>query len=200
MSPRPVRLRLLDLAVATVSVACVCAPLLASSFAATTPNPAVVESGGTIDQRVKQAGWISNPLNATFESGGSGTVDGSVTWSQFTTGKKGAKLVVSADSSPAMTSGSTEIADYGSSPSAWSVSGSDRRFGFTAVGSITLARFGDGTKWRGFDGKAGIEVARRGASFGAAKTTIKLRAEFGSSLGSGATPNAQIRATAVPNL
>jgi hypothetical protein len=190
------RSRLLDLAVATVSVACICAPLLSSGFAATTSNPAVVESGGTVDQRVKQAGWISNPLSTTMEAGGSGTLDGSVTWSQFTTGKKGAKLVVSADSSPAM---GPDVPDYGATPSAWSVSGSDRRFGFTALGAISLDRFGDGTKWRGFDGKSGIEVARRGANFGAARTTIKLRAEFGASLGS-ARPTANIRATAVPNL
>ena len=190
------RSRLLDLVVATVSVACVCAPLLSTSFAATSDKPAVVESGGTVDQRVKQAGWISNPINTTMESGGSGTLDGSVTWSQFTTGRKGAKLVLSADSSPAM---GADVPDYGSTPSAWSVSGSDRRFGFTALGNIALNRFEDGAKWRGFDGKSGIEVARRGANFGAARTTIRLRAEFGASLGS-ARPTANIRATAVPNL
>jgi hypothetical protein len=194
------RLRLLDLAVATVSVACICAPMLASSLAATGPNPALVESGGTVDQRVKQAGWISNPLDGTFEAGGSGTVDGTVSWSQFTTGRKGAKLVLSADKDPAMRDGSTEVPDYGSSPGAWSVNGSDRRFGFSVLGSIALNRFEDGAKWRGFDGKHGVEVARRGASFGAARTTIKLRAEFGSSLGSGARPTANINATAVPNL
>lgn len=190
------RLRLLDLAVATVSVVCIGAPLLSTGFAASTPNPAIVESGGTVDQRVKQAGWISNPLDLTFESGCSGTLDGAVTWSQFTTGRKGAKLVVSADSSPAM---GPDVPDYGSTPSAWSVSGSDRRFGFTALGAIALNRFEDGAKWRGFDGKAGIEVARRGASFGASRTTIKLRAEYGAPL-CASRPSANVRATALPNL
>lgn len=181
------RLRLLDLAVATVSVVCVCAPfMLGSSVAAT--NPSVVESGGTVDQRVKPAGWISNPLDVSFESGGSGTKDGSVSWSQFTTGRKGAKLVLSAVDNPAM-SGADDVS---STPAAWP---GGNRFGFTALGPIALNRFADGAKWRGFDGKRGVEVARRGAAFGSARTTIKLRAEL-----SGDRGTASIRATAVPNL
>lgn len=185
------RSRLLDLAVATVCVAFVTAPMLASGVAAT--NPAVVESGGTVDQRVKQAGWISNPIGLTFESGACGKLDGSVTWSQFTTGRNGAKLSVSADSKPAMDG----IDDYSTNPSGWNVSGGEKRFGFTASGAISLSRFDDGTKWRGFEGRRAVEVARRGTAFSAARTTIKLRAECG---GSGPRPTANIRGTAVPNL
>ena len=185
------RSRLLDLAVATVCVACVCAPMLASGFAAT--NPSVVESGGTVDQRVKQSGWISNPIDLTFESGACGKLDGSVTWSQFTTGKKGAKLSVSADSKPAM----DNVDDYTTNPSAWSVGSGEKRFGFTVLGAISLNRFDDGAKWRGFEGKRAVEVARRGTAFSAARTTIKLRAECASS---GPRPTANIRGTAVPNL
>lgn len=186
------RSRLLDLAVATVCVACLCAPMLASTFAAT--NPSVVESGGTVDQRVKQAGWISNPLNLTMENGSCGKLDGSVSWSQFTTGRKGAKLAVSADSKPAMDG----VEDYTTNPSAWNVGSGEKRFGFTALGAISLNRFDDGKSWRGFEGKRSVEVARRGTAFSAAVTTVKLRAECGS--GGPARPAANIRGTAVPNL
>lgn len=193
------RSRLLDLAVATVCVACVCAPLLPTVIAAT---PAVVESGASVDQKVLQAGYISNPLDGTFEAGHSGTVEGSFTWSQYTSGRKGAKLVISSDRTPAMrdANNSIDIADYGANPVTWSVGGSDRKFGFTAVGAIALNRFADGRNWRGFDGKEGLEVARRGNAFGAARTTIRIRAEFSSALPSDARPTANIRATALPNL
>lgn len=192
------RSRLLDLAVATVCVACVCAPALPAVFAAAP----LVESGGTVDQRVLQTGWISNPLDGTFESGRSGTQDGSIAWSQYTSGRKGSKLLLSSVADPAMkdTDNNVEIPDYGSTPGAWSVSGSDRRFGFTVLGTLGLSRFGDGTKWRGFDGTRSVEVARRGAAFSSTRTTIKLRAEFSSALASDAKPSAEIYATAVPNL
>lgn len=194
------RLRLLDLAVATVCVACVGAPALPSVIAAT--NPAVVETGGTVDQRVLPAGWISNPLDGRFESGGSGIVDGSVSWSQYTTTRKGAKLVISSDRNPAMRDArnGVDIPDYDTSLSTWSVTGSDRRFGFSAAGPIALSRYDSGRKWRGFEGRRSVEVARRGLSFGSARTTIKLRAEFESALDGDARPTANIRATAVPNL
>lgn len=194
------RSRLLDLAVATVCVACVCAPALPAVVAAT--NPSLVESGGNVDQRVLQTGWISNPLDASFASGRSGTQDGSVSWSQYASGRRGSKLVMSSTAVPAMrdSKNGVDIADYGSTPSDWSVGGSDRRFGFTVVGNIALSRFGDGARWRGFDGTRGVEVARRGAAFPATRTTIKLRAQFASALASDAKPSAQIYATAVPNL
>jgi hypothetical protein len=195
------RPRLLDLAVVTVSLACICAPLMPVVHAAGSDD-AVVESGGHVDQRVLQAGIISNPLNGTFEAGRSGTVDGSIQWDTYTSSPDGLKLVVSSDRNPAMrdSQNGVDVPDYDATPSAWSVGGSDRRFGFTAMGGITLNRFDDGKKWRGFDGKRPIEVARRGAAMGQTRTTIKLRGEFESPLASDARPTANIRATAVLNL
>ena len=195
------RSRLLDLAVATVCVACVAAPLLPLSIAA--DNPASVESGGVVDQRVLAGGVISNPLNATFEGGGgAGQHDGSVSWDVWGTGSDGLKLVLSSERSPAMRDGQNgiDIADYGSTPEAWSVGGSDRRFGWTVVGTLTLGRYGDGSKWRGFDGGRAVEVARRAAPTPRTRTTVKLKAEFGSALPADARPAATIRATAVPNI
>ncbi len=201
MSPWRMRSRLLDLTVATVCVACIAAPFLPAVNAAD-DGASVVESGGVVDQRVLAGGVISNPLNGKFEAGGSGTRDGSVSWDIFSTGADGLKLVISTDRSPAMrdTKNGVDVADYGSTPEAWSVGRSDRRFGLTAAGTLTLGRFGDGTKWRGFEGGRAIEVARRAAPIARTRTTIKLRAEFGASLPSGAQPSATIRATAVPNL
>lgn len=193
------RSRLLDLAVATVCVACVCAPLLPTVLAADSTKQSLVESGGVIDQRVLEAGIISNPLNGSFESGGSGTRDGSIQWDMYSTSTRGMKLLVSSDRTPAMrdAKNGVDVGDFSSSFVDWDVSSSDRRFGMTATGPIVLSRFSG--KWRGFDGTRGIEVARRGAPIAQTRTTLKLRAEFGQSLPSGARPTANIVATAVPN-
>ncbi len=196
------RSRLLDLAVATVCVACVCAPLLPSVLAADSTQPSVVEGGATVDQRVLQSGIISNPLNGSFESGTSGTVDGSIQWDLDSTATEGMKLVVSTDRDPAMhdPKNGVDVPDYGSSYTTWSVSGSNRRFGVSATGPISLSRWDSGKNWRGLDGRRGIEVSRRGAPIGRESTTLKLRAEFGSPLASDARPTADIIMTAVPNL
>lgn len=193
------RSRLLDFAVATICVACVCAPLLPIVNAA---SPSVVESGGTINQKVMQGGVISNPLNGKFERGVAGTLDGSVQWDLYSTAKDGMKLSLSSDRTPAMrdAKNGVDVADYGAAPSGWSVSGSNNRFGMTAVGGLVLGRFADGGKWRGFDGSKPVEIARRGAPIPQTRTTVKLRAELGSALASDARPTANVRATAVLNL
>ena len=195
------RSRLIDLTVASVCVGCVCAPFLPMVSAAN-QGPAVVESGGTVDQRVAAGGVISNPLNGAFEAGGSGTRDGSVSWDVFTTGADGLKLVVSSNRSPAMrdTKNDMDVADYGATPEAWSIAGGDRRFGMTVAGALSLGRYSDGTKWRGMEGTRGVEAARRAAPTARTRTTVKLRAQFDASLPAGARPSATIRATAVPNL
>ncbi len=203
MSPRRARSRMLDLAVATVCVACVCAPLLPIVHAAdSASNPSVVESGGTVDQRVLENGMISNPLNGAFESGTSGRVDGSVQWDAYTTSASGLKLVVSSDRTPAMrdAQGGVDVPDYSATPTAWSVSDGDRRFGFTVTGDMTLGSLSNGPLWRGFTGAKGVEVARKAAPFGRTRTTLLLRAALASRLGSDARPTANITMTAVPNL
>lgn len=202
MSPRRLRTRLLDLAVATVCVACVGAPLLPIVNAANGPEPSVVESGGTVDQKVLAGGIISNPLHGSFEGGGSGTVDGSISWDVYSTSRDGMKLTIASDRSPAMrdANAGVDIADFSATPSAWSVAGSDRRFGFSVTGSLALDRFGNGSKWRGFDGSRAVEIGRRGAPIPRTRTTVKLRAQFAAPLATGARPTATVYATAVPNL
>lgn len=201
MSPWRLRSRLLDLTVTTVCVACLAAPFLPSSSAAD-EGSAVVESASVIDQRVLSGGVISNPLNGTFDAGGSGKHAGSVAWDVWGTGSDGLKLIVSTDRSPAMRDAKNgiDVPDYGSTPESWSVGANDRRFGMSVAGSLSLGRFGDGTKWRGFEGGRAIEASRRAAPTPRTRTTIKLQAEFGASLPAGARPTATIRATAVPNL
>ena len=199
MSSLRMRNRLLDLAVATVCVACVCAPMLPIVNAA---SPSVVESGGSVNQKVLQGGIISNPLNGSFESGRSGVLDGSVQWDLYSTAREGMKLMVSSDRSPAMrdAESSTDVTDYASTLEAWSVDSNANRFGMTAMGGLTLGRFDGGRKWRGFSGKKQIEVGRRGSPNAKTRTTIKLRAELGAGLPANARPTANIRATAVLNL
>jgi hypothetical protein len=205
MSPRRTRSRLLDLAVTSVCVACVCAPLLPVVNAATRSdgaNGSVVESGGSVDQRVVAGGIISNPLNGSFESGGTGTVDGSVQWDMYTTARGGMKLVLSSDRTPAMrdSANGIDVGDMSSAADTWSVGNGDRRFGISVVGGLALSRFDDGRKWRGLEGKRAVEVARRGGPIAQTRTTVKLRAQFAASLPANARPTVNLRATAVPNL
>lgn len=194
------RSRLLDLTVALTCVAFVCAPLLPVVGAAER-NSALVESGGTVDQRVIEGGILSNPLNGSFGAGRSGVVDGSVQWDLYTTARDGMKLLVSSDRSPAMrdAKNGVDVADFSATLGGWSVASGSRAFGFTATGSLALSRFDSGKKWRGFDGSRSIEVARRGAPIPKTRTTVQLRAEFKSALASDARPTANIVATAVPN-
>ncbi|MCW2922605.1 MAG: hypothetical protein JWM98_9 [Thermoleophilia bacterium] len=201
MSPRPLRARLLDLAVASVCVACVGAPLMGVGFAAN-PDPSVVESGGTVDQKVLQSGIISNPLNGSFGGARSGKVDGSIQWDVYSTASDGMKLVVMSDGAPAMrdAKNGVDVPDYGASPSEWAVGSNDRRFGFSVVGGLGLSRFEDGKKWRGFNGKRPVEIGRRANAIPVTRTTVKLRAEFAKGLADDARPTANVRAIAVLNL
>lgn len=200
MSPRPLRSRLLDLAVALVCIACVCAPFLATTTAA--PVAPVINSSGTVDQRVLQSGIISNPINGSFGAGRSGRVDGAVSWDMYTTSIDGLKLLLASDRTPAMrdAQNGVDIADYAATPGEWSVAAGDRRFGFSVVGALGLDRFGSGARWRGLEGRRSVETARRRSTIARTRTTIKLRAEFSSALGSDARATANLTATAVPNL
>lgn len=197
------RARLLDLAVATVCVACVGSPLFVLAHGASSgPAPSVSESGGTVDQRVVESGIISNPINGTFGRGRSGIVEGSIQWDMYTSSTDGLKLLVSSDRVPTMrdAANGVDVDDYGSTLSTWSVGGKDRRFGFSVVGTLGLSKFDEGRKWRGFDGKRPVEIGRRAGVVPTTRTTVRLRAEFAQALAGNARPTANIDVTAVPNL
>lgn len=199
MGLRRLRARLLDLAVATVCVACIAAPALPMVGAA--EDEPVLETGGNVDQRVLETAAISNPLNGSFEAGGSGIREGSIAWDIYSTAPRGMKLVIASDRTPAMrdAANGVDIADFGATPGAWSVAAKERRFGFSASGSLALQRFGAGQKWRGFSGAEGLEVARRTIATPRTRTTVRLRAQFKSALASNSRPTANVTATAVPN-
>ncbi len=197
------RIRLLDIVIATVCVACVGAPFIAYGAAASkNSRPSLAETSGSVDQRVLQTGMISHPLNGTFEKGTSGQVEGSIQWDVYTTAGTGVKLLVAADRSPAMREpkSGTDIPDYGSTVTPWSVGKGERRFGFSIIGALGMSKYADGKKWRGFDGLKPVEVGRRRASVPVTRSTIRLRADLGSGLPSDATPTATIQAIAVTNL
>jgi hypothetical protein len=199
MSPRRPRLRPLDLVVTAVCVACLVVPLAAVSQA---EERSQVEQGGNVDQKVAESGMISNPLNGSFAAGGSGVVNGQIQWDIYTTSPQGMKLTVSADRTPALrdAANSIDIPDYSTDPKAWDVASGARSFGFTVQGDIALGRYDGGDKWRGFTGGTSVEVARKKAALPATRTTVKLRAEFGAALPSGARPTANLVGTAVVNL
>lgn len=199
MSPRRLRSRTLDLAVASVCVALLAAPFVASSAAI---ESSINENTADVDLSIPQIGIISLPQAGSFGAGRSGVADGSISWDMYSTASAGMKLAVSAGRAPALRDGknSVDIADFGATPAAWSVAAGDRRFGFSAVGDIALSRYDGGAKWRGFDGTNGVEVARRGGVLGRTTTTVKLRGEYSAALADDATPSADVAATAVINL
>ncbi|MCW2956474.1 MAG: hypothetical protein JWO69_1343 [Thermoleophilia bacterium] len=200
--PRRLRSRLLDLLVATSCVACVAAPALTIVNAAAPKSP-VIESGGTVDQKVVEVGIISHPLNGSFGAGKSGVVNGSVQWDLYSTSTNGMKLLLSTDRAPAMrdAANGVDVPDAGSETAPWNVGSGQRAFGFTALGDLTLNRYADGAKWRGLDGKRSVELGRRaGAPIGRTRTTVRLRAEFAQQLAANARPTSNLRATAVLNL
>lgn len=201
MARRRLRARSLDAVILTVAIACLSTPFMAGSTAA--PHDPLLETGMTIDQRVRQSGLISYPLNAAFDVGRSGKSTGKIDWDVYSSSAQGFKLSISADGTPAMRddAAGASIADYGASPSAWSVGAGDRRFGFSATGTEVLNGYDGGTKWRGFVGRRSIEVARRtGGAAAATRTTVKLAAEMNSALPAKAKPKAWIVATAMTNL
>lgn len=199
MSPRRLRSRTLDLAVASVCVALFAAPFVASSGAI---ESSINENTADVDVRIPQIGIISKPQAGSFSGATSGIADGSIEWDLYSTSSAGMKLAVSAGRAPALRDGqnAVDIADLGATPGAWSVASGERRFGFSAVGNIVLARYDGGGKWRGFDGRNSVEVARRAGVIGRTTTTIKLRGEYGAALASNATPSGDVTATAVVNL
>lgn len=199
MTARRLRSRLLDLAVASACLLLVGAPFVASSSAL---ESSITENTVDADLSVPQVGIISSPIKGSFPAGKSGIVDGSVSWEIYSSASNGMKLVVSSTRSPALRdeANNIDVADFSATPGGWSVAGTDRKFGFSAVGALVLARYNDGGGWRGFDGANGIEVARKGGVIPRTLTTVKLRGEYGAALPSDARPSASVAATAVVNL
>src|SRR4051812_7466911 len=119
MSPRRIRLRLLDLVVTLVCAAVVAVPFVASSLADNS-RPTQLESGGDVDQRVAESGVIPNPITPTFSANANG-LSGSIQWDVYTTSTAGMKLAISSDRTPALrdAQSGTDIPDYTSDPKSW---------------------------------------------------------------------------------
>ncbi len=201
MSPRKGHRRLLDGAVVLVSAACVAAPFLPAVNAASGPGPSLVESGGTVDQRVLSTGMISSPIGLTFPNGNSGKLDGRVHWDTYTTARTGMKLVIASDRKPAMrdAANGVDVPDAASRVGTWSVTSGGRTFGFGVTGAMALPVYG-GDVWRGFEGTRSIEVARKTSPLPITRTTVLLRAQLDTPLASNARLTARINGTGVPNL
>lgn len=178
---------------------CCAAPFVPIGSAADGP---VFETPISVDQVVHPAAVISLPLTPSFNFQREGLALGTVAWSVSTSDSNGFKLVLSSTTVPAMQGTGTEtVADYSDEPSAWDVAGPERAFGFSVAGTRARTLFGNGTKWRGFDGKRGIEIARRrGSASEPITTTVRLASEMGAALPASVDPSAHIMATAVANL
>lgn len=188
-----------DVMIVGVAICMIMSPFIRTVEAADGP---VYETPMSVNQRVRPAGMISEPLAEAFTFQRQGLATGSVTWSVSSSDTNGFKLVLSTTSEPAMrASDGTVIPDYDHTPTDWNVNDSERAFGFSVVGQRSRSDFGDGTKWRGFNGRQGIEVARRrGGASEPVRTTIRLASEMGQALPASVDPRARVVATAVANL
>ncbi len=196
---RRARISVIDVCIVATAMVCCAAPFIAVGNAADGP---VFETPISVDQVVHPAAVISQPLSPAFTLIRDGRATGTVTWSVSTSDGNGFKLVLSSTTTPAMQgTGSATVADYSDQPSEWDVSGQERAFGFSVSGSRARSMFGNGTKWRGFDGKRGIEIARRrGSASEPVTTTVRLATEMGAALPAAADPQAHILATTVANI
>lgn len=191
------RRRVPDALVTIVAVALCAAPFVATTQASLVDVPIVV------DQKVRESAVVSKPLQGNFDSDRSGKSVGKLDWEVYTSAGEGFKLTVATDKEPAFRdSGSTaKVDDYSSTPVPWSVGAGERKFGFSAEGDRALGVYDQGTKWRGFNGTRGIEVARRRTGPARmTRTTIWLTSEMRNPLPSDANPEAFVTATASVNL
>jgi hypothetical protein len=178
------------------AIACIGAPFVAGAFA----NESILDQTVKVDQQVKEAAMISLPQEGSFDLKRSGKEVGSVKWEVYTSAANGFKLTASADSEPAM---GTMVSDYDSALAAWSVGANERKFGFSASGPEALSSYGNSSsrKWRGFNGRRGIEIARkRNDPSAEVETTLWLASEMGASLPASASASATLTATAMANL
>lgn len=196
MPPKVTRRRLLDAAVTLVAVALCTAPFVGQGLASVSDTPIAV------DQVVLENVLISQPLNGAFALRGSGRSTGGVEWDVYTSSERGYKLVVATSSRPALFDAKrgAGVPDLGGKLQRWTDSSARRRFGFTARGAHAMTPFGSGTRWRGFDGARGLEVARHTAASSSTRTSVQVSAELRSPLPAGTRPTAHVFATAVGNL
>ena len=143
---------------------------------------------------------ITAPSDVTLSGiAGNGTSNGSVAWTVTTDNSAGYTLSVRAGSNPALTSGGDNFSDYapsGANPDyGWSVGASASAFGFSVEGTDTASRYLDNSTscatgasnasdqcWDGFS-TSNRTIAQSSAANtpSGVATTIKLRAEIGSS-------------------
>jgi hypothetical protein len=199
---RKLRARGMDTALVATALVLIATPLLPVGNAA----PPVLERGITVDQRVKPTAMISMPIDGDFQISRSGKSTGSVKWDIYTTARQGYKLAVNSVATPALwddSSNKETVGDYDAEPKAWAVGAGDRRFGFSATGTRVLSEYdasGD-KRWRGFNGKRPIEVARyRGGALPVSRTTVWLASEMRNPLPASARMNGLLVATAMVNL
>lgn len=191
------RKRVPDTMVALIALALIVTPFVAVSEASLVDVPI------TVDQKVHETAMVSKPLQGNFDVSNTGKSVGKLNWDVYTSAGEGFKLTVATDAVPALrdTVTGAKVTDYASSLSDWNVGSSDRRFGLSAEGERVLAAYGQGSKWRGFEGTRGIEVARRRTGPARmTRTTLWLASEMRSPLPAIAAPNAYITATASVNL
>lgn len=170
-------------------------------------------------QMVVAAIAITSPSDVTMTSieNSGGTSNASVSWTVTTDNAAGYTLAVSASTDPALSSGSNSFADYtplGADPDfSFSVAASAAEFGYSPEGDDIASRFQDNGSscnaglgdtadacWDGFSTANTTIASRTSDNHGSdgTATTVKLRAEIGSSASfSAGTYSATITATAV---
>lgn len=143
---------------------------------------------------------ITAPADATLSTiDNSGTSNSSVAWTVITDNSAGYTLSIKASTNPALTSGSNSFSDYAPSGAVpdytWSIAASGSAFGFSPEGADIASRYlNSGTTcgvgatdttdqcWDGLSTTDRTIAQNSSANTpGGAATTVKLRAEIGSS-------------------
>jgi hypothetical protein len=170
----------------SLAVTLVASVLMLLSFLALEPTvtQAITATDSvTVNQAVTADITITAPpdINLTALSSSNNTAVASTTWTVTTNNSGGYTLSVNASQAPALKSASSSFTDYveaaTGTPESWSISGNGYDFGFSAMGSDTLASFGGTTvsscasggqdpntsnnKWEGFNGTTDIQIANK---------------------------------------
>jgi hypothetical protein len=169
--------------------------LMLSGFLITAGLPVALAAtaNDTINVTADMNSWItiSSPADVDLGSFDRGTdSSGTADWSVATNNTAGYKLEINEDgAAPALVNDTSPTVyyfdDYNmdttSVPTSWVVAASDAEFGFTASGTDAGSEYGSGTLYRGTDGTTPIQVATSASETSATITTVRFRAEVGSS-------------------
>lgn len=169
--------------------------ILVSAFvlAAGTPIALAVSASDSVNVTANANEWITitSPADVSLGNFDRGTdASGTAEWTVATNNTVGYTLALSeSGAAPALVNDTSPTVyyfdDYNmdatSTPTSWSVAASAAEFGFTASGSHADSAYSSGTLYRGLNGTTAVQVASSSVETSGTATTVRFRAQVGSS-------------------